>query len=58
VILLVKLLKKFYGFATKPYWKLIQEANKDIIKGANLIYPGQVFKIHVLLEEHKKIRYS
>ena len=46
--------KKFYGAATQPYWKLIQEANKDIIKDANLIYPDQVFKIPELPEELKK----
>lgn len=46
--------KEFYGSATQPYWKLIQDANKDLIKDANLIYPGQVFKIPKLPEEMKK----
>ncbi len=51
---LSQIAKNYYGFATQPYWKIIQEANKDIIKDANLIYPGQVFKIPVLPEELKK----
>lgn len=51
---LSKIAKDFYGFAAQPYWKLIQDANKDIIKDANLIFPGQVFKIPVLPEELKK----
>ena len=51
---LSQIAKNYYGFATQPYWKIIQEANKDIIKDANLIYPGQVFKIPALPEELKK----
>lgn len=35
--------KKFYGDGSK--WTAIFEANKDKIKNANLIYPGQVLKI-------------
>ncbi len=46
--------KSYYGFSSKPCWKLIQEANKDIIKDVNLIKPGQVIKIPVLPEELKK----
>ena len=46
--------KKYYGSATKPYWDLIQKANSDIIKDANLIYPGQVFNIPELPAELKK----
>ncbi|MDD3521045.1 MAG: LysM peptidoglycan-binding domain-containing protein [Actinomycetota bacterium] len=46
--------KEFYGAATQPYWKLIQDANQDIIKDANLIKPGQVFKIPELPEDMKK----
>lgn len=46
--------KNHYGFATQAYWKLIQDANKDLIKDANLIYPGQVFKIPELPESLKK----
>jgi nucleoid-associated protein YgaU len=37
--------KKYYGHGTRPYWELIQNANRAIIKDANLINPGQVFKI-------------
>lgn len=51
---LSQIAKNHYGFATQPYWKLIQDANKDIIKDANLIYPGQVFKIPELPEAMKK----
>jgi nucleoid-associated protein YgaU len=51
---LSQIAKNFYGFATPPYWKLIQDANKDLIKDANLIYPGQVFKIPELPEALKK----
>jgi nucleoid-associated protein YgaU len=51
---LSQIAKNYYGSATQPYWKLIQDANKDIIKNANLIYPGQVFKIPELPEAMKK----
>jgi|WetSurMetagenome_2_1015567.scaffolds.fasta_scaffold997760_1 nucleoid-associated protein YgaU len=51
---LSQITKNHYGFATQPYWKLIQDANKDLIKDANLIYPGQVFKIPELPEAMKK----
>ncbi|MHB1346515.1 MAG: LysM peptidoglycan-binding domain-containing protein [Candidatus Humimicrobiaceae bacterium] len=51
---LSKIAKDFYGFSAQPYWKLIQDANKDTIKDANLIYPGQVFKIPILPQELKK----
>jgi nucleoid-associated protein YgaU len=40
---LSKIAKKFYGDANK--WKRIFEANRDIIKNADLIKPGQVLKI-------------
>ena len=46
--------KKYYGSGSKPYWELIQKANSDLIKDANLIYPGQVFKIPVLPAGMKK----
>ena len=46
--------KNFYGVTGPKYWNLIQQANKDLIKDVNLIYPGQVFKIPVLPEELKK----
>jgi nucleoid-associated protein YgaU len=44
--------KKYYGSATKPLWEVIQKAND--IKDANLIYPGQVFKIPELPPGLKK----
>ena len=44
--------KKYYGSATKPLWEVIQKANN--IKDANLIYPGQVFKIPKLPPGFKK----
>ena len=45
--------KNYYGSDSQPYWELIYEANKDIIKDASLIYPGQVIKIPELPEELK-----
>ena len=46
--------KKYYGSGAKPYYELIFEANKDIIKDVNLIYPDQVFKIPPLPPGLKK----
>jgi nucleoid-associated protein YgaU len=40
---LSKIAKRFYGDARQ--WKKIHEANKDIIKNPDLIFPGQVIKI-------------
>ena len=40
---LSKIAKALYGSAGK--WKVIYEANKDIIKNPDLIYPGQVLRI-------------
>lgn len=40
---LSKIAKTLYGSAGK--WKVIYEANKDLIKNPDLIYPGQVFRI-------------
>jgi nucleoid-associated protein YgaU len=40
---LSKIAKREYGDASK--WKHIYEANKDVIKNPDLIYPGQTFKI-------------
>src|SRR5680860_736475 len=37
--------KNYYGSDSQPYWELIYEANKDTIKDAGLIFPGQVLKI-------------
>ncbi|MBP7196708.1 MAG: LysM peptidoglycan-binding domain-containing protein [Anaerolineaceae bacterium] len=45
---------KFYGHATPPYYKLIYEANKDVIgDNMNVIVPGQVLRIPALPEELK-----
>jgi nucleoid-associated protein YgaU len=40
---LSKIAKKHYGDASK--WKLIHEANRDLIKNPDLIHPGWVLKI-------------
>jgi len=40
---LAKIAKQFYG--SPGQWKRIYEANKDLIKNPDLIYPGQTFKI-------------
>lgn len=45
---------KFYGKALPPYYKLIYEANKDIIgDNMNIIVPGQVLRIPALPEDLK-----
>ena len=40
---LSKIAKREYGDAKK--WRTIYEANKDLIKDPDLIYPGQTLKI-------------
>ena len=46
---------KYYGHATKPYWQLIYEANKEAIgSNPNQVRPGTVLKIPVLPDEMKK----
>ena len=40
---LSKIAKREYGDANK--WRTIHEANKDLIKDPDLIYPGQELKI-------------
>jgi nucleoid-associated protein YgaU len=40
---LSKIAKKFYGNANR--WKLIHEANRDLIPNPDLIKPGQVLAI-------------
>jgi nucleoid-associated protein YgaU len=40
---LSRIAKREYGDASK--WRTIYEANKDLIKNPDLIYPGQVLKI-------------
>lgn len=51
---LQKISKKFYGTTKK--WTKIYDANKDIMKGPNQIYPGQAISIPEaagIVEEHK-----
>jgi nucleoid-associated protein YgaU len=37
---------KYYGSATKPYWMVIYEANKDVIgDNPNRVHSGMVLKI-------------
>ena len=45
---LQKISKKFYGTTRK--WTKIYNANKDVLKGPNNVYPGQVLKIPVTSE--------
>jgi len=40
---LQKISKKFYG--TSKNWMKIYEANKDVLKGPDKVYPGQVLRI-------------
>jgi len=40
---LSKIAKELLGDSRK--WRAIYDANKDVIKNPDLIYPGQVFKI-------------
>ena len=45
---------KYYGHATKPYWMVIYEANKDVIgDNPNRVRPGLEIKIPELPEELK-----
>ncbi len=45
---------KFYGHATPPYYKLIYEANKEVIgDNMNIVVPGQVLRIPALPEDLK-----
>jgi nucleoid-associated protein YgaU len=43
---LSKIAKRHYGDAAK--WKQIYEANRDMIKNPDLIYPGQVLTLPTL----------
>lgn len=46
---------KYYGHATEPYWRLIYEANKEIIgDNPSRVRPGMTIKIPTLPEEMKK----
>lgn len=50
---LQKISKKFYGTTKK--WTKIYDANKDVLKGPNKVYPGQVLNIPVeALKETKE----
>jgi nucleoid-associated protein YgaU len=42
---LQKISQKFYG--TTKLWKWIYDANKDVLKAPNKIYPGQVINVPV-----------
>jgi len=44
---LSKIAKKFYGDPLK--YNILFEANKEVIKDPNLIYPGQVIRIPALV---------
>ena len=44
----------FYGVTNAKIWKLIQDANKGLVKNADLISPGQVLKIPALPVDLKK----
>ena len=45
---------KYYGHATEPYWRIIYDANKDVIgPNPNKVYAGLVVKIPVLPDEMK-----
>lgn len=46
---------KYYGHATKPYWTIIYEANKDVIgPNPNKVHAGLVLNIPVLPDSMKK----
>lgn len=46
---------KYYGHATEPYWRIIYEANKEVIgANPNKVRPGLEIKIPVLPDEMKK----
>jgi len=46
---------KYYGSAYEPYWRVIYEANKELIgDNPGRVRPGMVIKIPVLPEELKK----
>lgn len=48
---LQKISQKFYGTTKK--WTKIYDANKEVLKTANKIYPGEVLNIPVLNEKSK-----
>ena len=45
---------KYYGHATEPYWRIIYEANKDVVgPNPNKVHAGMVLKIPVLPDSMK-----
>jgi len=50
---LQKISQKFFGTTKK--WTRIFDANKDVLKGPNSIYPGQVINIPVEIKETSTI---
>jgi nucleoid-associated protein YgaU len=45
---------KYYGHATKPYWMVIYEANKEVVgDNPNLVHKGMQIKIPELPDELK-----
>jgi nucleoid-associated protein YgaU len=45
---------KYYGHATPPYWKVIYEANKELIgDNPNRVRPGMVIKVPALPPDFK-----
>ena len=45
---------KYYGHATPPYWKLIYEANKELIgDNPNRVHSGMVIKVPALPADFK-----
>lgn len=46
---------KYYGFGYEPYWRVIYNANKELIgDNPGHVHPGMVIKIPVLPDELKK----
>jgi len=50
---LQKISSKFYG--TTKQWNKIYDANKDVLKGPNKLYPGQTINIPVIKQKAAKI---
>jgi nucleoid-associated protein YgaU len=45
-----------YGHGYYALWRLIYDANRELIRNPNLIYPGWELKVPVLTEEEKASR--
>lgn len=51
---LSRLALKYYGHATPPYWKLIYEANKELIgDNPNRVHSGMMIKVPALPADFK-----